>query len=45
MAKNIFTQTKEYVNQPKRNTFDLSFQNNLTMELNRLLVNATSSSQ
>ena len=36
MAKNIFTQTKEFVNQPKRNTFDLSFQNNLTMEFGKL---------
>lgn len=36
MAKNIFTQTKEFVSQPKRNTFDLSFQNNLTMEFGKL---------
>lgn len=31
MAKNVFAQSKEPVRQPKRNTFDLSFQNNLTM--------------
>lgn len=36
MATNIFTQTKEFVNQPNRNTFDLSFQNNLTMEFGKL---------
>lgn len=36
MAKNIFSQMKEYVKQPKRNTFDLSFQNNLTMEFGKL---------
>lgn len=28
---NIFTQTKDFVQQPNRNAFDLSFQNNLTM--------------
>ena len=36
MSDNIFTQTKEFVNPPKRNTFDLSFQNNLTMEFGKL---------
>lgn len=36
MSANIFTQTKEFVNPPKRNTFDLSFQNNLTMEFGKL---------
>lgn len=36
MAKNIFSQMKEYVKQPNRNTFDLSFQNNLTMEFGKL---------
>ena len=36
MAKNIFAQSKEPVNQPKRNTFDLKFQNNLTMEFGKL---------
>lgn len=36
MAKNIFSQMKEYVDKPKRNTFDLSFQNNLTMQLGYL---------
>ena len=36
MAKNIFSQMKAYVQKPKRNTFDLSFQNNLTMQLGYL---------
>lgn len=36
MAKNPFTSLKDVVNQPKRNTFDLSFQNNLTMKFGRL---------
>lgn len=36
MATNIFTQTQEFVIQPNRNTFDLSFQNNLTMEFGKL---------
>ena len=36
MSKNIFSQTKDYVKQPKRNVFDLSFQNNLTMEFGKL---------
>lgn len=34
--KNIFAQTKDYVEGRKRNTFDLSFQNNLTMEMGKL---------
>ena len=36
MAKNVFAQSKEPVNQPKRNTFDLAFQNNLSMEFGKL---------
>ena len=36
MANNVFAQSKEPVNQPKRNTFDLQFQNNLTMEFGKL---------
>lgn len=36
MAKNIFAQMKEYVSKPNRNTFDGSFQNNLTMEFGKL---------
>lgn len=33
---NIFTKMKDYVEKPNRNTFDLSFQNNLTMEFGKL---------
>lgn len=33
---NIFTKMKDYVDKPNRNTFDLSFQNNLTMEFGKL---------
>lgn len=33
---NVFTAFKDYVQQPKRNTFDLSFQNNLTMNFGNL---------
>ena len=33
---NIFTTMKDYVEKPNRNTFDLSFQNNLTMEFGKL---------
>lgn len=36
MAKNIFAKQKEYVSKPKRNVFDLSFQNNLTMQMGYL---------
>lgn len=36
MPKNVFAQSKEPVGKPKRNTFDLSFQNNLTMEFGKL---------
>lgn len=32
----IFTRTNEYVQPVKRNTFDLSFQNNLTMQFGKL---------
>lgn len=34
--KNIFAQRKDFVEGCKRNTFDLSFQNNLTMKFGRL---------
>lgn len=34
--KNIFAQRKDFVEGRKRNTFDLSFQNNLTMKFGRL---------
>lgn len=34
--KNIFSQTKEYVQQPNRNVFDLSFQNNGTYNFGTL---------
>lgn len=34
--KNIFSQTKEYVKQPNRNVFDLSFQNNGTYNFGTL---------
>lgn len=34
--KNVFSSVKDFVNKPKRNTFDLSFQNNLTMKFGRL---------
>lgn len=33
---NIFTQLKDFVEKPNRNTFDLSYQNNLTMEFGKL---------
>ena len=33
---NPFTSLKDFVDKPKRNTFDLSFQNNLTMKFGRL---------
>ena len=33
---NIFSKMKDYVEKPNRNTFDLSFQNNLTMEFGKL---------
>lgn len=33
---NPFTSQKDYVNKPKRNDFDLSFTNNLTMEFGKL---------
>lgn len=36
MAKNIFSQRQAYFTKPKRNVFDLSFQNNLTMEFGKL---------
>lgn len=36
MPNNVFAQSKEPVNQPKRNTFDLTFQNNLSMEFGKL---------
>lgn len=36
MAKNPFTALQDYVDKPKRNTFDLSFQNNLTMRFGKL---------
>ena len=34
--KNIFSERNSYVQKPNRNTFDLSFQNNLTMEFGKL---------
>ena len=34
--KNIFAARKDFVEGRKRNTFDLSFQNNLTMRFGRL---------
>lgn len=34
--KNIFAQTKDYVKQPKRNVFDMSFQNNGTYNFGTL---------
>lgn len=36
MSQNIFAQMKDYIKQPNRNTFDLSFQNNLSMEFGKL---------
>lgn len=36
MATNPFTALKDFVDQPKRNTFDLSFQNNLTLQFGKL---------
>lgn len=33
---NVFTKQKDPVNHPKRNVFDLSFQNNLTMQIGGL---------
>lgn len=36
MAANPFTSVADYVDKPKRNTFDLSFANNLTMRFGRL---------
>lgn len=33
---NVFTSLKDYVDKPKRNTFDLSYQNNLTLKFGRL---------
>lgn len=33
---NIFTKTNNYVDKPKRNVFDLSFQNNATFEFGKL---------
>ena len=34
--KNIFSERNTFVQKPNRNTFDLSFQNNLTMEFGKL---------
>lgn len=36
MAGNIFSKTNDWFDKPKRNTFDLSFQNNLTMKFGAL---------
>ena len=33
---NVFTDSQKHVNTPNRNTFDLSFQNNLTMDFGKL---------
>lgn len=33
---NVFTDSQRHVNTPNRNTFDLSFQNNLTMDFGKL---------
>ena len=36
MPKNVFQREKDYVKQVKRNVFDGSFQNNLTMQMGGL---------